>query len=368
MKIINIVISIAFLGVFVCCSNRDKDDKYFNGDIRYFDIDSATIKNVESKSISLKGASTGMISVYDSLLIYWHPSIPNHFFNIFNVDTGEEIGRFCSKGRASNEAISVNCIYQFFKKGDDLMTLTYASNEGKLFFWNISQSVEKGTTVYDTIVPYKNERMFFQFYKSDDELFANKPAEEPMKNNATTPFYQKRTIYTNKLIQDYPIYKIKSVQNSNTMISLESAFYTWDAMKPDGSKIVQVMKYLPQINIIDTQTGDIVGYRMKNAPDFSFLETDMKSMNVYYNCVNADDNYIYATYWGKEQWEDRIGGAPLPIFNTIHIFDWKGKLHYKLITDQSFYRVWLDPVRKRLYTINLGTDEVYYLDLKEIQI
>ena len=63
-----------------------------------------------------------MIAVYDSLLICWSPNYPNHFFNIFNVDTGEEIGSFCEKGQGSEEAISVNCIMQLFKKGDDIMT------------------------------------------------------------------------------------------------------------------------------------------------------------------------------------------------------------------------------------------------------
>lgn len=242
------------------------------------------------------------------------------------------------------------------------MTLLYASNEGKLFFWNISQSIELGTTVYDTIVPYRNDRIFFQFYQSEDILFAYKPSEELSTIEASTPFYQKRTIYSNELLCDYPIYKTKSVKSGNAASTLGFFFYTWDAMKPDGSKIVQVMRHLPQINIIDTDTGDVVGCRMKNGPDFSLLRTSMESMNVYYNCVHADDNYIYATYWGKEPWIDRIG-VELPNFNTIHIFDWNGKLCYELVTDQSFFRIWSDPVRKRLYTINMNTDEVCYLDM-----
>lgn len=32
MKVINTAISIAFLGVFVCCSNKD-NNHYFNGEI-----------------------------------------------------------------------------------------------------------------------------------------------------------------------------------------------------------------------------------------------------------------------------------------------------------------------------------------------
>lgn len=365
MNVINIAISIAFLGIVVCCGNKEGND-CFNGEIRYFDNSNTTTKNIKSKSVLLQGNNTGIIAAYDSLLICWSPSFPTHFFTIFNVDTGEEIGTFCRKGQGNEEAVSLNCIFQFFKKGDDLMTLLYASNEGKMFFWNISQSSEKGITVYDTIVPYKNNRIFFQFYQSENILFAYKPSEESLSNDKTnTPFYEKRTIDTDELIREYPIYKTRSVQNSNAVGSIDFFFYTWDTMKPDGSKIAQVMRHLPQINILDTHTGDVVGYRMKNGPDFSLVNTSMEKMHVYYNNVHADDNYIYATYWGKEPWVDRPG-APLPFFNTIHIFDWNGKLLHELITDKSFYRVWSDPVRKRLYTINMNTDEVYYLDLSEL--
>lgn len=366
MKVINITIFIVFLGILVCCKNKDNND-YFNGEIQYFDNSSTTAKNIESKSVSLNGNNTGIIAVYDSLLFCWSPNYSDHFFNIFNIDSGEEIGSFCKKGQGSEEAISLNCIYQFFKKGDDLMTMLYASNEGKMFFWNISQSVEKGTTIYDTIIPYDNNRIFFQFYQSEDILFAYKPSDVLYADEVTTPFYEKRTIYTDKLIREYPIYKTTSVQNSNAVGSIDFFFYTWDTMKPDGSKIVQVMRHLPQINILDTHTGDVVGYRAENGPDFSLLNSDMEIKNVYYNNVHADDDYIYATYWGKEPWVDRLGVA-LPFFNTIHVFDWYGKLLYELTTDKSFYRVWSDPVRKRLYTINMNTDEVYYLDLNELNL
>lgn len=365
MKIINITITIAFLVIFIGCSKKD-NNQYFNGDIQYFDKSSTITKNVESKSVPLNDLHTGIIAVYDSLLICWSPDHPDHFFNIFNVDTGGEIGSFCGKGQGQDKAVSVNTIMQLFKKGNDIMTLLYASNEGKLFLWNISQSVKKGTTVYDTIVPYNNNRIFFSFYQPGDILLAYKPAEYLNNNEVSTPYYEKRTIYTNELIQDYPIYKIKSVQNTNGNIStpIDFFFYTWDAMKPDGSKIIQVMRHLPQINILDTHTGDVVGYRIKDGPDFSLLETNMESMNIYYNCVHADDNFIYATYWGKEPWDDHLG-VELPFFNTIHVFDWDGKLLYELITDQPFFRVWSDPIRNRLYTINMNNDEVYYINLNE---
>ena len=363
MRINTILMFLPFV-LFTCC-NKEKDDCYFNGEIYYIDGSLAVEKKVTSESISLEGLHSGMIAVQDSLLICWNPDYPEHFFEVFNVDTGNDHGFFCRKGQGKDESISVNCVFQFFERKGDLMTILRASNEEKLFLWNISQSIKRGMTVYDTIISYENGRVFFQFYQNDDNLFIYKPSEMLTTGEATTPFYEKRTVYTNRLIQRYPIYKVESVQNPNEESPVDFFFYTWDAIKPDGSKIVQVMRHLPQINILDTRTGKLTGYRIKEKPDFSLVETDMESMDVYYNCVHADDEYIYATYWGKEAWDDRWG-VELPSFNMIHVFNWDGELLYKLVTDRSFFRVWVDSSRKRLYTIDMNTDEIYYLDLKTV--
>ena len=362
---------IIYIPVIIClltCCRNSNDRYYFNGEIQYFDDSHKIVKHVSSKSVSLVGIPTGMIAVYDSLLICWDPEYHDHFFSISNLDTGEEIGFFCEKGQGPREATSVNCIFQLFKKENDICSYLWAYNQSQLFLWNISQSIEKGTTVYDTIVSYEKNRYFFLFYQHEDFLFVNRPPDFLNDEEVSTPFYEKRSISTKEVIRDYRFYKEKLLR-SKDVAKLENSLYTWDVMKPDGSKIAQTMTYLPQINILDTNTGDIVGFRMRNSPDFSFLETDidMKSMIRYYNNIHADNNYIYATYWGKEQWRDRIGNE-VPLFNKIHIFDWSGKQLYELITDRSFFRVWVDQVRNRLYSIDINTDEVYYLDLNELNL
>ena len=88
IKVINIAISIVVLGVFVCCSTKDNDD-VFNGEIRYIDDSGVITKNVESKPVPLDEGymGTGMIAVYDSLLVCWNPGFPDHFFDVFNADT-----------------------------------------------------------------------------------------------------------------------------------------------------------------------------------------------------------------------------------------------------------------------------------------
>ncbi len=63
----------------------------------------------------------------------------------------------------------------------------------------------------------------------------------------------------------------------------------------------------------------------------------------------------------KEPWDSRLG-AKMPLFDTFHVFNWDGELCYKLMTDRSYFTFWADPVRKRLYTIDMETEEVYYLE------
>jgi hypothetical protein len=363
------------LCMLACChSNKNKDSDYFNGKIRYISNDSIVVKNVSSKVASAENYGYGMFAVYDSLAIFWNPKFPAHMFSIFNIDTGKEIGYFCNKGRGPGEFINTHSIFQFFGKESDLMTLLYAPNERKIFFWNISQSVMKGTTVYDTIVPYrsktrstiKNSRFDYLFYQSEDRLLAKVASIPLSEKEATSPYYEQRTIYTNELVRDYRIYKKDSVLNEISEIEPESFFYSIDAIKPDGSKIVQAMSRLPQINIIDTYTGEVIGSRMKDGPGFSLFETDMTKSNRYYISVQADDNYIYATYWGKERWDGITEEGELSVFDTIHVFDWNGKHIYELKTDRSFLRISLDEVRNRLYTADQDTEEIYYLELNEL--
>lgn len=268
--VIKATIFTVFCSLLICCK-KDKDSYYFNGEIRYFDDSHKLVKNVNSISVSTNGVPTGMIAVYDSLLLCWSSDYKDNFFSIINLDTGIEIGFFCEKGRGPKETISVNPVSQFFKRNNDICTFLWAYNESRLFLWNISQSIEKGMTVYDTIISYDKNRYRFLFYFPEDTLFVNRPSDFLNREEITTPFYEKRTIYTKEIIQDYRIYK-KPLMQSKDVAALERFFYTWDVIKPDGTKIAQAMKRLPQINILDTQSGDIVGYRMRNSPDFSIIE------------------------------------------------------------------------------------------------
>ena len=255
---------------------------------------------------------------------------------------------------------------KIIKKGNDLKTLLFAPHEGKLFIWNITQSITQGRTIIDKVIPYtwRNENggaCYNEMYLQNNNILLARVDPFPINDaDATLLFYQKRTLDTNKALKNYAIYK-QTIKNREAPIIPEDFFASADAFKPDGTKIVQVMGHLPQLNILDFETGQVVGYRMEGGDDFSVFQ-GKKNIKNYYVEVQADDNYIYALDWGRDRW----GMYEIPCVNTIHVFDWYGRLVQKLETDYDIDKMFLDTVRNRLYVTRPKSDDVYYLDLDEV--
>lgn len=370
MKMFKLIPFFILLFFFSACDDRNKDADYLNGEIVYINKDSVKIKDITSKAIHIENCGYGMFSVYDSLMLFWNNKFPSHFFCIYNIDTEEEVGYFCNKGKGHNEFFSVGSIFQIFKINNDLKTTICDDNNQKIFFWNISQSVFKKITVYDTIIPYdnlslgKNLVVDNLFYQPDDTFLAKINSLYFIEGDTPLPYYKQWSL-SNGVINDYHVYKKIETDDNDSDFSLEDRVSSVDAVKPDGSKIVQAMRLVPQINIIDTKTGKMAFYRISDVSRASLFDSKRDDERVYYNSVQADDHYIYATYWGDKQWDASLG-TKCPFINTIHVFNWDGQMLYEMKTDRVFFRIALDPIRNRLYTSDLDTDEMYYIDLNDL--
>lgn len=356
------------LVIYSCVSTscqKSNDDECFNGDIHPIRDTIDRVETVKLQSVFLDGANYGTPFVYDSLIIFMNPKLKDHFYNVFNINTGQEIGVFCNKGGGPGEFYSLSLIYQLFKEKNELKALLFEAHKENILIWNISQSIREGKTIIETI-PYtwktENNNACYSglFLKSRNELLAKVAALPIDKDDATLPIYQKRSIDANQCLRTYSIYK-QTIKNSEASIIPEAFFNSSDAFKPDGTKIVQAMVHLPQLNIIDVETGKITGYRLENGEDFSVFK-GKKEIKNHFVRLAADDKFIYALYWGKLPW----GAREIPYINTIYIFDWKGKLVSKIATDHDVDKMCVDTVRNRIYIIGPKTDNVFYYDLDEL--
>lgn len=358
------IILISSICSYVCISyQKSNNDTCFSGEIQLIEDNIKNVEKMKLKSVLLEGANYGWFSVNDSLMIFMNPKLKNHYYQIFNVDTGKEIGSFCEKGGGPNEVTAINPIFQFFRENDELKTLLFAPNEEKLLIWNITQSIKQGKTAMDKIIPYtwKEENKgacYNHLFLQDKNTLLAKVSVLPIGNNdATLPIYQRRTINTNECLESYLVYK-HSIKNSESYIMPETFFYSHDGMKPDGTKLVQAMLHLPQLNIIDMQTGKVVGYRLDDNVDFTVFE-GRKEIKNYYSRLQTDDNYIYVLYRGIAL--DKINTVSGS--NLIYVFDWNGRLVRKIAVDHVVNEMWIDTVRNRLYISEPVTDDIFYCEL-----
>jgi hypothetical protein len=350
------------------------DSDIFNGEIKIID-DTLNIKwiaELQPEEIILDGITYGFPAIHDSLMFFCVNKITDMNYTVFNLKTGKHIGDFCPKGQGPGEAKAVSPIQQFYKENGELKTLLFAPLNFKLVTWNISKSLENNKTVWD-FIPYdwKNDHIDIPHScvcrLNDEEFIGNVQTlclnPDDYCTISTVPSYERRTIYSNELKKKYTIFN-----QSLKQINSERLFNSHDCLKPDGSKIIQFMIYIWQINTIDVETGKVTGYRFKESSDFSYLAhlaEPFENLPVHFVKATSNDKYIFALYCHGTQVQN-LKDAKF----VVYVFDWNCNLLKKIrLLKEGFYNGFLvDETNNFLYTV-IPTDEgetICRYDLKSI--
>jgi hypothetical protein len=360
------------LSCIISCDVKVSDSDIFNGEIKTIDDTVKTIVEMEPHEMVFDGITYGIPATYDSLLFFLNYKLPNMYYSVFNIKTGGHIGDFCPKGQGPGEVRSLAPIYQFYKENGELKTLLFAPNNFKLVIWNLSKSIDNNKTVWD-FIPYDWRKNHYEFCNNfiarlNSEEFicivsslCMNPDEDC--TNSTVPSYEKRTIYSDSLIKKYTIFK----QPIKCRYS-DQLFKSHDCIKPDGSKIVQFMIHMWQINTIDVETGEVTGYRPKEEfPGFSYLanfqESYEKLPNYFWGAI-SNDKYIVALYCNDIP-DENLGKDGF----VVYIFDWDYNIlkKVKLKNGKPYYDFVLDN-ESNLYSISPTDDgeTIRRYDLKSI--
>lgn len=367
MKTTDIIkFSVLLFTITMVFSCRDvKDSDHFSGEIVEFS-DLADMIEIQPRTIELDGVYDGLIAVYDSLVFFWSHKYRDAWYSVFNLNNNQHLGFFIPSGEGPNEVLRVVPITQFFTENNELKTLLYAFSDNKLVTWNITKSLEQNETIYDTIIPYnwQTEKHIIpfkdMFYAGEDSLFVYRhPAETD--EEPTLPLIELRTISSNERIDQISVFK-NSIANKESMVYTNDFFFTDNSYKPDGTKVVQTMSRLGQINIIDLKSHQVKGYRMKNTDDFSIFYGTMEGSKYYYYRVASNNDYIFALWLGKSL--DILPEIYEP--DIIHVFDWEGNFIKKIKLAVPIREMWLDQVNNLLYGYNEVEEKLYCYNINEI--
>ena len=147
----------------------------------------------------------------------------------------------------------------------------------------------------------------------------------------------------------------RNIENDQSIIASHSFFASVWAINPDNSKIVNAMKWLEQINIMDIETANSMSYRVKGSPGEGIFKSRMDDSELQYEDVVCNQKSIYALYIGAKpsKYEKNMGGQ------WIHEYDWNGNFIAKYHLQNSVIRLCLDSYSNILYGYDAYEDALY---------
>ena len=356
---------IILLFFIASCNDMCNDSDVFNGEI-YTIEDNVPQQEVTFQEYELNKPFLGYFAVRDSLVCVMNPRLPSNWYQVLNVNTPDDAINFVGKGNGHKEFSAVCPIFNFYTENNDTKGVLFDANKEQLSIWNITRSLSDASTVIEKQIrfPWRRENRgacFNELFIKDSCTIYAKVSAIPLgEHDASLPYYQIRDLRDGKKTSEIHLFK-KSIVNKQTKHKPETFFYSHDAMKPDGSKIAQIMLFVPQLNIIDTESGNAIAYHLNDGMRLVDLQ-NCDEFKPYFTCICADDNYIYAAFYGKNEW----GINDIPCINNIYIFDWNGKLRKKIITKHSIDKIAVDNVTKVLYTSSPADEKLYYIDTSKL--
>ena len=370
MKKIFLTAITAILFFYGCKKNNDST--YFNGEIIIVDMPKKA-EHVTGEIITLDDIYTGSFYVYDSLIVFNSTQFPDQLLSVFNLHTKKQVGYFCNKGNGPDEFYNVS-VCNFVIDNNHLRLWLYAFNEQKMLLLNITESINSQTTQYDSIYTLDWRKNYIYpfnwiFDMNEQTILAKCPSNVVfVKYDAYyASNYYLFNPFTADTIRSYIIHNRPVINEMIEAIAPIIHLGSIDQIKPDKRKIAMGMWVISQINILDLETGKLLGLRNKNTPDYSYLEEYPLNLREYYFRLCVDNDYIYGLYANIIL--DIDSDVPWDIStNEIHIFDWEGNFVKRVILDHKINEIAVDLANRILYGYNSNTleEELYAYDIRNM--
>ncbi len=349
MRVKNHIIALIVITSIASC-NTDK--RYFNGDIVTQDLPTK-MDTLYGEQIELDGLFCGRIIAYDTLLIFKSPKYEDYAMYVFSTNSKIHIASLAPIGDGPNECQSIDYNEQFIIENNEYK-LFVILNSYNCRWLNVTASLKQGKTVLEPVLgcppKLRNDYFFFSLYKNGS--FLEQYATKRLNDDGTDyipPGFKLRNLENETAVKSIKPYKKKIINTYQSGVYLSDQFYfAYTSLKPDYSKLSMGMMYLPQVNIIDLDTWKMTGYRLKMGIDFKMLTKDPAPLKYHYRDGSCDDSYIYLPYTG---WKiaDRSYIADT---HELHVYNWEGAIVKRYFLDHPFFKMAIDPVKGKLYTLN----------------
>lgn len=327
----SLILSILLL-TLIGCTNKIKEHSFFRYQLEEANDDHAH-SSLYLDNIIYSSANLSDCLIKDSLIISVSQS--DYLFDLTYLGTDELICSVCRKGRAENELLGTTPPSECFDVEGDICANLYSINENKFCLWNISKSLSSNRDVYDSMIKFNTEyqNVLMSIWRIDDSsILGFNSFQDPYRmTNRALPRYIQYDIKTGEVLQEYNLFNNVDIPDSD--ILKMAILSNVDYIKPDRKKIVFGMSYMPVLNILNLETGEVHGYIL---PDEEKLNLDIQRW--CFADIAADNSYIYALFSGEEIYN--TDGTDIPQY--LYVFDWDGRIIKHITLNYRFTQLHID--------------------------
>lgn len=332
-------------------------------DVKYIEIDDTIpADTVEVHPVVSDEPYYGLqLTVRDSLGIFYLYDHPKAFYEIRDLCNGADLGLYCLKGNGPTESTSMKSIDETYEKAGCRIAEIFDFSRYRIFVWNITRSVAERRTVCDTIIEWqpgeRRKKLYDWRARLDDDRYLTCTHVEGREriHEVIAPRLLLTDASCSRIDREYRLFadSIFTVPPQREWL-LQHIVRMYYCLKPDKTQAAMTMALYPQLNLLDLETGEVRGFRIRTNERVS-LEKQVWQ----YGITACDDRAIYAFYVHRDR------ESVSPARSMIHVFDWDGRLIRRWVLDAYYGDMCVDG--DRLYVYNSGEGRLGWVDLSALR-
>jgi len=291
----------------------------------------------------------GILSLDTILLIF--QDFEDKMVKVYGMQNQQFLGDFLRKGGGPDEVQMFSGFTQSFIQ-DGVAKVVIQSYPQYLAILDLQKTLSKNETIYEKKYSFSDEQrssLFAAcnavFYIGQDILLLTKAPERSGRMEDGNTYFELYDYNKNEIIRRF---------YATNLLFIPQAFELYKgalALSSDRKKIVLFMRFMPVFSITDIETGCSKQF-------FPFgkeenIEKYIEMPGHYYWSACTTDNCIIALYKGGVEPQKLNDDG---VNSYLHIFDWKGRLLYKIEIEDNIKCISLDERSGILYAVLMNDD------------
>ena len=343
------------------CSNHEK---HLLLDVREVDYRNHTDFVLEGKPIDIEAMGLEDIIFCDSFLLVVSGD-PNGMAKVYDPRSHNEVARFCYKGRAKNEFISMMLLYdqQYIKDGKTIIPIV--DNDKVFKELDFTSSMQRGYTIVGQVgdCPRLHEGSVGLINNDINTLFYNTGAErDKVKNKWHAPKFSIYDVKKDKKTELKVYSGIMNIRNED----FYTAMYSGTTRKhPEKNLFVHALRDRDYIYFFDLDNNIRFAIHQQGTTTFDdkLSEPELKENRRTFANGLCTDDFFMVLYIGGDYFVESPEESKAP---ELLLFDFEGNFLCGVKVMNDIHKIAYDPRTKTLYGANILEEIIYSYDISEI--